>query len=515
MKYNQTLKKYFGFDNFRDKQLDIINAIIKDGRDVCAIMFTGAGKSLCYQFPAIHTDKIVIVISPLISLMDDQIMKLDELDIPAICLNSTVKNKPAVKKSIILGEYNVVYMTPEYLVTQESFFETLSETDLLLAVFIDESHCVSTWGNDFRESYKRLGCIRDWLPDTPIVALTATATEKVQNDIIKVLQLKKPLLIKTSFDRPNLKICVSKKSGSALNDIHPFIKNGDRTIIYCQTRKMTDELTELFQNHNIECGGYHAGMEDGERKRIHIAFTEGELTCIIATVAFGMGIDTNIKNVIHYGIPKDLESYYQEIGRAGRSGEAATCQIFYDLKDNNTNDYFINQIINPNYRKHRIEIANTMKKYIFLQECRRKFILNYFGEEYQKDNCDNCDNCLNENKDIIKKDFTKEILLFLQTVDKFNGDYGCGTIIDIIRGSKAKKITCQMKKFKTYGQGGDKSVNWWKILARIITNHELVREKSITGGHGFTIKISTEGKKWLTDEGRKKMIFNVPEEMKI
>jgi len=504
--YKIVLKKNFGYDNFRDKQYDIIHSIIEDRKDVCAIMFTGAGKSLCYQFPAVYLQKVSIVITPLISLMDDQILKMESLGISAVGLNSTVKTKNMIKDFIFEGSFLIVYTTPEYLITQEEFIKELAKKDMLVGVFIDESHCISTWGNDFRESYRSLNCIREWVPDIPIVALTATATDRVQRDIISKLGLQKPLIIKTTFNRPNLRLYIYEKSKDPLEDLLPLVVSGDPTIVYCQTRKMTDNISEILQNNGIKCFSYHAGMDQDDRKRVHENFVAGGFTCIVATVAFGMGIDITIRNVIHYGMPKDIESYYQEIGRAGRDGLQSSCYVYYSLKDNSTNDYLINQIENRTYRNSRMEASLTMKQYIYSGDCRRRFILNYFGEQYDVDNCGGCDNCLKNKNGGGKKDFTKEAKMILRVMDETGNSYGGNMLILILRGSNSKSITPKMKGATFYNKGGYRTVEWWKIMMRVVINFGYAKEKPIVGGHGSTLSITDTGKKFLTDAGSKFMI---------
>lgn len=512
--YEEALQKYFGYTNFRDKQFEIIDAVINSCRDVCAIMFTGAGKSLCYQFPAVFTGKVSIVVSPLISLMDDQVMKMQSLGISAVCLNSTVADKRVVKEAILQGQHRVVYMTPEYLITQEKYISNLAVLEMLVGIFIDESHCISTWGNDFREAYKKLDQLRHWLPDTPIVALTATATLKVQTDIIRGLSLHHPLLVKTTFDRPNLRIIIQKKSVNVISDILPIVNTGEPTIVYCQTRKLTNDIASKLQAEGILCEGYHAGLTTEERRRIHEEFFSGVSTCIVATMAFGMGIDITIRNVIHYGMPKDIESYYQEIGRAGRDGLPSNCYTFYNLTDNSTNDFFINQIDNIVYRHHRLEMAGIMKKYIYSGECRRKFILNYFGEAYTSANCQNCDNCLHADERI-NENYGKECFHLLDIIQDLDGSYGTTMIINIIRGSKGKALTARMRNLRGYNQGKDHTLEWWKIFVRVIANHGFIKEHSIAGGHGFTIKITKEGRQWFTenkskDDNQKQLFVHIP-----
>lgn len=499
--YEIVLKNTFGFDKFRDKQLDIIKAIIEDKKDICVIMFTGYGKSLCYQFPPIYTNKITLVISPLISLMNDQCIKLKEKNISSICLNSTLSNKIKAKKEILENKYRIVYTTPEYIITQQKFIDRLYLTDKLINVAIDEAHCISFYGNDFRESYRKIKCLKEWLPDIPLMALTATATPRVEKDIIKTLGLVNFLVIKSSFDRPNLNIIVRHKS-SLNNDILPLINNNSTSIIYCQTKKETEFIAELLKNNKIKCDAYHAGLLPLDRELVHDGFIDGSIKCVVATIAFGMGIDNIVRTVIHYGLPKDLESYYQEIGRAGRDGIKSSCYLFFSTKDMSTVNYFINQINNPIYKKHFIQLTNYMKNYVYLDTCRRKYILSYFGEEYEKDNCENCDNCCNNNN-FQKFDFTKHAELFINTIIKTHNTYGMSTIINILVGSKSKKIINKFNHLKEYSKGNDKSVEWWKYLCRLLINNKYVREISISRNYGFKLKVSVLGLKWLKKQDHK------------
>lgn len=510
MEYVKVLKKYFGFDTFRDKQLEVINALLKYNRDVCVVMFTGSGKSLCFQFPAVYTNRTIIVVSPLISLMNDQQMKLNKNNISTCCLNGTVGNKSDIKSDIINGKYRLIYITPEYLITQENFIKQLYEKKLLIAVAIDEAHCASMWGNDFRQAYKGLNCIKEWMPDIPTIALTATATPKVQQDIIKILKLKNPLIIKTTFDRPNLIIKVLPKLHNPVQDILPLIKNNEPTIIYCQTRKMTDDISYELKKKKIICGGYHAGMSTNEREKVHKKFATNKLNCVVATIAFGMGIDSVIRKVIHYGIPKDMESYYQEIGRAGRDGKSSECILFYSMSDMNTNNYFINQISSLTYRNHMVELALSMKNYIYTYECRRKYILGYFGEKYNKNNCALCDNCLNNKKDFTY-DFTREGKLLIQLINETGNTYGKTIIINILRGSNSKKIPPKFKKIQSFGSGTFHTENWWKIFFTMLINHGYIKENPIAGGNSFTLSTTKKSFEWL--ESNNKLILSVPDEM--
>lgn len=494
--YITTLKKYFKFDSFRDNQLKIIKSVLVKKKDVNATMFTGAGKSLCYQFPAIHKNKVSIVISPLIALMNDQCIKMSDIGVPAVCLNSTACGKKQIMNDILDNKYRLVYITPESAVHYENFFRKLSVNDLLVMIAIDESHCTSTWGHDFRPSYRKLSCIKKWLPDIPIVALTATATEKVERDIIKSLQLKRPLIVRTTFDRPNLYIRVLPKSGKPLDDLLPLVEDGKPSIIYCQTRKETEKIANMLKDNDIKCDAYHAGLIHADRMSVHRDFIDDKIACVVATIAFGMGIDKIVRKVIHFGMPKNVESYYQEIGRAGRDGKKSKCFLYYALNDLNITGYFIKQIKDVVRRNYEKELVQLMKQYVYSTECRRKFILRYFSEDYEKDDCHNCDNCLNKNK-FVKHNITEDAILMLQTIFETGNTYGSTMLANILRGSKAKTVPFKFRRLKTYGEGMKRSAKWWKLFSKILIDLKLIDEIENDDGFGCTLSATNDAKKWL------------------
>lgn len=491
--YKYILNTYFKFDDFRPGQKEIIDAIIFENRDVCVTMFTGAGKSLCYQFPAVFLRKTCFVVSPLISLMRDQQLKLTELNIPATFLNSTTENRFQVYRKILDNKFRVVYITPETLVNCKNLLQKMMNNKTISMIAIDESHCVSTWGNDFRDAYRDLGTLRDWLIDVPIVTFTATATNEVKQDIVKLLKLNNPLMIQTTYDRPNLNIFINHKT-TIFDDLKQILFENEPTIIYCQTRDQTEEIANIVSTKiGIECLAYHAGLSSNNRDIIHKKFITNKISCISATVAFGMGIDTTIRKIIHYGSPKDIESYYQEIGRAGRDGKKANCFLFYSNKDFSTNKFLLSKIENEFYREHKLKILDIIKKYIYSSKCRRKFILNYFNENYTNNNCGMCDNCCRQN---ILVDYTEELILLLAIIKNLDYSYGSSLIVNILRGSKNKKIPHHIMKTVWYGKGAIISELWWKLFIKVVLTHDLLTEKSF-GTFGSTLYITDKGKQWL------------------
>lgn len=530
IEYIEVLKKFFGHSKFRPMQWKIINEVLNHKRDVCVVMATGYGKSLCYQFPSLYTGGTTAVISPLISLMEDQVAKLKLYKIPACYLGSAQSNNAEAKAGVLRGEYRVVYLTPEYASLDTEFLARVQTSVGLTLVAIDEAHCVSQWGHDFRSSYRSLGCIRDKLPEVPIVALTATATPVVRKDICQSLKLKNASYVCTGFDRPNLYFEVSRKSSSIKDDFKPLlIRTGDRTkieysfdgptIVYCPTKKATETVARELLGLGVNCEYYHAGISNKERKRVHHLFIRDEIQCIVATVAFGMGIDKpDVRKIIHHGAPKDIESYYQEIGRAGRDGLPSTCHVFYSTADFVLNRHLLNELSAQSFKEHKLKMLNKLEQYLTTTDCRRRTILAYFEDKDdtsyggKDDCCDNCRNralnpCIKEEKE----DFTKEAKLLLSAVMLTgNGRFGISVPVLLLKGSNSCKVPHWLTTKKEFGAGNFHSDKWWKSFGRQLMNLGFLQEKTNPGGFGSLTALSAKGEKWLTEASRDeavKMMF--------
>jgi ATP-dependent DNA helicase RecQ len=392
----EKLHHYFGYSGFRPLQEDIIRDIL-DGRDVLVVMPTGGGKSLCYQFPAILNEGLTIVVSPLISLMQDQVDGLRAAGVPAATVNSTLSGEEiaGVIARVEAGEIKLLYVAPERFMADE-FLEFLCRVKLNLFA-VDEAHCISEWGHDFRPEYRKLDLLKAAFPDVPLVALTSTAVPRVQEDIVTLLGLHEPQMYKASIDRPNLFYRVLAKNAEMYDFLARYIvsRPEDSGIIYCQSRTAVEELAAWLRKHGIRALPYHAGLPAGMRSLNQVKFIRDDIRVMVATIAFGMGIDKpDVRFVIHCDLPKSVEGYYQETGRAGRDGLPGECILFFSYADRHKVEYFIDRIEDAEYRKTAHRKMHDMIDFCTTRECRRKFLLEYFGEADVPKRCGACDICV-------------------------------------------------------------------------------------------------------------------------
>ncbi|GAK51194.1 ATP-dependent DNA helicase recQ [Candidatus Moduliflexus flocculans] len=481
------LKSVFGYDEFRPLQEEIIANVLQR-KDTLAIMPTGGGKSLCYQIPALLFDGLTVVVSPLISLMTDQVQQLAELGVAAVVLNSSISDREYQQGvgRIARNDAKLLFVAPETLLMNKT--RALLTSQRVECFAIDEAHCISEWGHDFRPEYRQLADVRQQFPQAGCLALTATATPRVQNDIAASLNFSAGSRFVASFNRQNLRLDVVPKIDPVRQTLEFLAQFPQQSgIIYCQTRQQVDELARLLHQRGFPVASYHAGLSDEERHANQTRFIRDDIPLMVATIAFGMGINKpNIRFILHYDLPKNIESYYQQIGRAGRDGLPAHCLLLFGSADMWKIKYFINQ---KDEREQRIALAhlNALISFAETTECRRIPLLKYFGEEPAASECGFCDNCLTERQPLV--DVTIPAQKFLSCVKRTNETFGAGHVIDVLRGSQAEKVfKFGHHQLSTYGIGLEYSKAQWFFLSRQFVQQELLTQDAQFGSLKLTPK---------------------------
>ena len=511
------LKKFFGFDSYRPGQRAIVADVLA-GRDVLAIMPTGGGKSLCFQLPAVLRQGITLVVSPLIALMQDQVRLLHSQGISATFINSSLSAQEISSRiaRARAGEYKLLYLAPERLLQGEFLnaqLPHLVETPGVCAIVVDEAHCVSEWGHDFRREYRQLASVRRRHPEIPILAFTATATARVRQDIVQQLALREPAIHVASFNRPNLFYSVNPKNKHSQQELIRYCKNsGGSGIIYCLSRKRVDEISELLRQNSITALPYHAGLSSDERRENQDAFINDDAQIIVATIAFGMGINKpDVRWVVHFDLPRTLESYYQESGRAGRDGDEAECILYFSPGDIRAAEFLIQQKIDPISGEPLIEEQRIARqqlrqvlRYAESAECRRAIQLAYFGESFAPP-CNACDNCRAPRQ---LQDRTLQAQQFLSCIARLaqrRERFGAGHVIDILRGSESQKVlNSGHSQLSVYGIGKAHSVAQWREMARSLLHQGLMSESD----DGFGV-LSLNPQSWEVLRGTRQVHIHV------
>ncbi|MFT5129413.1 MAG: ATP-dependent DNA helicase RecQ [Rhodothermales bacterium] len=500
---HQALEQLFGYTQFRPFQQGIIEAAMA-GRDVFAVLPTGGGKSMCYQLPAHLLPAAVVVVSPLIALMKDQVDSACAAGLRAACFNSTIPSSDRVHTMRLLmeGQIDLLYIAPERL-TMDAFLQELKRAPIAMFA-IDEAHCVSEWGHDFRPDYLFLGQLSDHFPKVPIAAFTATATLRVQADIVSRLKLRTPHMVRASFNRPNL-YYEAKPRGNEVTQLCEFVAARPRQagIVYCGTRKRTETIANVLRGQGVVASAYHAGLSPLERDEAQVAFTNDRIQVVVATVAFGMGIDKpNVRFVVHADMPKNLESYSQETGRAGRDGDPAHCLMIWGKREYGAAWHHIKQIADSAHRDAAVQRLQQMMQFASSSACRRRQVLAYFDEEMAEANCGNCDVCTGA---ITRIDATLDAQKALSAIHRSGGRFGSGYIIDIVRGANTAKIRqFRHEELKTWGCGKDKPKDYWQHVLR-----DLLAQEHLEEGEFHVLQIGETGNAILRGQANFQMVEHV------
>ncbi|MCL5291055.1 MAG: DNA helicase RecQ [Actinobacteria bacterium] len=487
------LKTYFGYDKFRPLQEEIVASVLAK-RDCLVLMPTGGGKSLCYQLPALKFDGLTLVVSPLISLMKDQVDALQANGVAADFINSSLTQTEINRAMVRVRQERtkILYLAPERVAVPD--FQAFLSALKVSLIAIDEAHCISEWGHDFRPEYRNLKTLRRDFPDAPVIALTATATRRVREDIIAQLELKEAQTFISSFNRPNLTYLVRPKR-NAFNALLALLHKhqNEPTIIYCVSRKGTEELAADLRANNFNAMAYHAGLANDVRKETQEKFIRDEVPIVVATIAFGMGIDKpDVRLIVHYDMPRTLEGYYQETGRAGRDGLPSECVLFYSYGDKIKHDFFIDQIEDPSERNRAGDKLAQVIEYCEWQDCRRAYLLKYFGEEWERQDCGGCDVCLTPRAEFDATEIAQKIL---SAVVRTGERFGAGYVINVLRGANDKKIRERGHEgLSVFGIVQDFTIDELVQLINVL----LARKLLVKNGHRYpTLGLTEAGRSWL------------------
>ena len=502
---HQTLKKYFGYDEFRPLQAEIISHVLEKN-NAFVLMPTGGGKSLCYQLPALKFPGITLVISPLIALMKDQVDALRANGISAEFINSSLASSAIaqIEKKARAGELKILYVAPERLALD--YFQNFLKNLEISLIAIDEAHCISEWGHDFRPDYRNLAKLRNIFPSVPVMALTATATDKVREDIVRQLEMTNAKIFISSFNRPNLSYVVRPKKNAFANLVALLKKYPDRAvIIYCFSRKETENIAEDLRHEGFKALAYHAGLENEKRRKTQEKFVRDEVQIIVATIAFGMGIDKpDVRLIVHYSLPKSIEGYYQETGRAGRDGLPSECVLFYSYGDTMKHNFFLRDIQNEAERLNGQKKLAQVVEYAELRTCRRAYLLSYFSEKQEAEICGGCDVCLTPKEEVDATIITQKILsAIVRTGQRFGGRY----VMSVLRGARVKKVLeLGHDKLSVFGIAKDASEEEILYFINLLVAKGLIAKSD---SEYPTLYLTNQGKKFLNN--REKIILPAPQ----
>ncbi len=488
------LKRWFGYDTFRAGQREIMDAVLA-GRDALALMPTGGGKSLTYQLPATLLPGVTVVVSPLIALMKDQVDRLTANGVASVAITSALDLDERIRREreALAGKYRLLYVAPERLVSPDflALLDAMQRERGIALFAVDEAHCVSEWGHDFRPEYRQIGRVRERFAGIPMLALTATATDRVRGDILSQLRLREPLVHVASFNRPNLLYDVRQKSKQSYAELLAVLRELRRenpdapAIIYCLSRNGVDSLCAKLVDDGIRAAPYHAGLSPQERIRNQDAFIRDQTTTLVATVAFGMGVSKpDVRLVAHMDTSRNLESYYQESGRAGRDGEPARCLLFYSVGDRARVEYFINEMSDEEQQRIARQQFQRVLTWAMDGGCRRRGLLAYFGETLAEENCGACDNCLNPTE---REDRTVDAQKLLSAVARTNQRFGIAYVVSVLRGARTQAILDRRHdELSVYGIGAEQSAEEWRRLAHALLAEGLLTENAESGylSHG-------------------------------